>query len=146
VRSPSIGGAASSGAADRSPAAHGAANRDETGAGLLATMLGLMFFVSFLLVGLQMAADLYWQSQMRLVAFDAARVAAEAGGSQGQGNVLVAGLLGQHARTAWTSSPDEVRLTLTAPRSRLLVAPWRSGEHTVAVTVHREGFRLRAAP
>ena len=108
-------------------------------------MLGLLFFVSFLLVGLQMATDLYWQSQIRLVAFDAARVAAQSGGSQSQGNALVTGLLGGRAQTAWTSGPEQVRLTVTAPRSRFLVAPWRSDEHTVVVTVHRESFRSRSS-
>lgn len=116
--------------------------RDESGAGLLSTLWGLVFLLGFLLIVVQVATDLYWQSQVRLVAFDAARRAAESStGGTGQGEAIVAELLGRGASTSWTAGPDEVTLTVSLRRSSPIVRIWDDDPYTATVTVRRERFR-----
>lgn len=115
---------------------------DEGGAGLLSTMWGLLFLLGFLLIVVQVAADLYWQSQVRLVTFDAARRAAESGsGGTGQGEAIVDQLLGGGATTSWAAGADAVTLTVSVPRSSPIVRIWNDDPYTATVTVRRERFR-----
>jgi hypothetical protein len=118
---------------------------DQAGAGLLGAMFGVLFFCAFLLIALQITTDLYWRSQIRLVAFDAARVAAQSGGSEAQGEALVQRLLGSRAQLAWHSGPDDLALTVTVPRGSRFVSAWHTDPYRVTVTVHREAFRPSAA-
>lgn len=105
-------------------------------------MWGLVFFLGFLLIVVQVTADLYWQSQVRLVAFDAARRAAEGGSSGvGQGDAIIDELLGGGAATAWAAGPDEVTLTVSVRRSSPIVRIWNDDPYSATVTVRRERFR-----
>jgi hypothetical protein len=118
------------------------ARRDgERGSGVLSATLGLLFFLGFLLLAVQVATDLYWQSQVRLVAFDAARRAAEAGDAAAAGDSVIDSLLGPSAGRAWSVGDEAVSVRVTVPRSNVVVRLWSGDDYTASATVRRERFR-----
>jgi hypothetical protein len=100
-----------------------------------------VFFLGFLLLAVQVATDLYWQSQVRLVAFDAARRAAEAGDAAATGDAVIDSLLGPSAGRSWSVGDDAVSVRITVPRSNVVVRIWSGDDFTASATVRRERFR-----
>jgi hypothetical protein len=115
--------------------------RDRRGSGVLAATWGLLFFLGFLLLTVQVATDLYWQSQVRLVAFDAARRAAEAGDAAATGDTVIDSLLGPSADRSWSVDGDDVSVTISVPRTNVVVRLWSDDDFTASATVRRERFR-----
>jgi hypothetical protein len=121
--------------------AHHPLRTDQRGTGLLSATWGLLFFLGFLMLAVQVATDLYWQSQVRLVAFDAARRAAEAGDAAATGDAVIDSLLGPAADRSWSVEGDAVSVTITVPRESLVVRMWTADDFTASATVRRERFR-----
>jgi hypothetical protein len=119
----------------------GAARGGERGSGVLSATWGLLFFLGFLLLAVQVATDLYWQSQVRLVAFDAARRAAEAGDAPASGDAVIDSLLGPSADRAWSVGGDAVSVRITVPRQNVVVRLWSDDDFTASATVRSERFR-----
>jgi hypothetical protein len=115
--------------------------KGERGSGVLSATWGLLFFLGFLLLAVQVATDLYWQSQVRLVAFDAARRAAEAGDAALAGDAVIDSLLGQSADRTWSVGEEAVTVRITVPRSNVVVRLWNGDDYTASATVRRERFR-----
>jgi type IV secretory pathway TrbF-like protein len=113
----------------------------ERGSGVVSATWGLVFFLGFLLLAVQVATDLYWQSQVRLVAFDAARRAAEAGDAEATGDAVIDSLLGPSAGRSWSVGDDAVSVRITVPRSNVVVRIWSGDDFTASATVRRERFR-----
>jgi hypothetical protein len=113
----------------------------ERGSGVVSATWGLVFFLGFLLLTVQVATDLYWQSQVRLVAFDAARRAAEAGDAEATGDAVIDSLLGPSAGRSWSVGDDAVSVRITVPRSNVVVRIWSGDDFTASATVRRERFR-----
>ena len=114
---------------------------EQRGSGVLSATWGLLFFLGFLMLTVQVATDLYWQSQVRLVAFDAARRAAEADEAPGTGDAVIDSLLGPSADRSWSVGDDAVSVTITVPRQNVVVRLWSGDDFTASATVRRERFR-----
>lgn len=103
---------------------------DETGTGLVATVVGVAVFLVFLLLAVQTIFDLYARSAVGAAAFDAARVVAgsDAGATPAAQADAVAnardvlGHYGRDAAFAWRVTPDEVELTVSVHSPSLLPA------------------------
>jgi hypothetical protein len=135
-----------------------AEERDEEGAGLVATLVGVIVFLTLLLFGAQLLLGLYARSVVTAAAFDAARIAAGAA-SDVDGNgvpddiALAAAedharrLLGRfgrdRARFDWGIDADRLELRVRAASPRLLgaLATGAIGEIDRTVRVRLERFR-----
>lgn len=101
---------------------------DEAGTGLIATVVGVMVFLVFLLLAVQVLFDLYARSAVGAAAFDAARVVAgsDAGATPAaQADAVlnartVLGRYGQEAAFDWQVSANEVELTVSVRSPSLL--------------------------
>jgi hypothetical protein len=133
-------------------AARARARRDRTedGTGLIGSTAGILVFVVFMLLAVQVLFDLYARSAVTSASFDAARVvagadagatpAAEADAEDAARRVL--GHYGARARFRWTVDSDTVALTVHLRNPSLLPAvfsrPLSLDTIDRTVRVHRE--------
>lgn len=119
----------------------------ESGAGLIGTSLGVLFFLGFLLVAAQLGVSAYASTVLGTAAYDGGRVVAGAAGDDGvldgaelaaaerRATARVADLIGPAAtfeviRVDSVASTVEVRVT--APRPRLLPGGGTIGSEQVS--------------
>jgi hypothetical protein len=118
---------------------------DETGSGLLGTLVGVTVFLVLLLFAVQLAVNLYATSAVTTGAYDAARkVAGAEGVTPAEAEAAARDLLDEPELTfTWdTSRDDVVVLRLEARRPSLLPnvpMPFQVIDRTV--TVRREALR-----
>ena len=103
---------------------------DQTGIGIISSVIGFLVFSCLLLVAVQVAFDLYARSTLGAVAADAARVVA--GSDAGPTAVAMAeaeqtaraelGAEGRLATFRWAVGPRDVQLTISVPPTRFLPA------------------------
>lgn len=103
---------------------------DQTGIGIISSVIGFLVFSCLLLVAVQVAFDLYARSTLGAVAADAARVVA--GSDAGPTAVAMAeaeqtaraelGAEGRLATFRWAVASQEVQLTISVPPTRFLPA------------------------
>jgi hypothetical protein len=104
--------------------------RAEDGTGLIGSTVGVLVFVVFLLLGVQVLFDLYARSAVTAATFDAARVVAgaDAGGAPGaeadaEGTARrMLGHYGQGAEFRWAVEADAIALTVHVRSPSLLPA------------------------
>jgi hypothetical protein len=104
--------------------------RAEDGTGLIGSTVGVLVFVVFLLLGVQVLFDLYARSAVTAATFDAARVVAgaDAGGASGaeadaEGAARrMLGHYGQGAEFRWAVEADAIALTVHVRSPSLLPA------------------------
>jgi hypothetical protein len=116
---------------------------DETGTGLLGTVVGGLVFLAFLFFAVQVVLGLYATSVVTAVAYDAAKTVAgaDAGATEDARRSATAVArralrsFGDSVELQWSQEGDEVVLRLRAPRSSLL------GDVVRTVRVRREAVR-----
>ncbi len=140
---------------------HGARRRwpgdDDRGSGLFAAVAGVVVFLAFLLLAVQLLFNLYAASVVTSVAYDAANDVATSGidfantaavnEQEARAQERAERLLGKYARRVvfrWSTSPERVRLRVEADNPTVLL-PVLGGtvgfdtiDRTVEVRVERE--------
>lgn len=119
------------------------AERGEAGAGVVATLVGGVVFLAFLLFAVQVAIGLYTDSVVGAVAYDAAKTVAgaDAGGRPEAAAVATRearrslGRIGDRATFTWATEGDDVVLRVRVPRPRLLLAGLPDVERTMRVRI-----------
>jgi len=122
---------------------------DESGVGVISSLIGFLVFMSLLLVAVQTCFDLYERSMLGAVATDAARVVAgsDAGPTPSslQDAEAVArnelGAAGRQATFSWQIDADDVALTVSLPATRFIPAPL-AGKLDLATVSRTARYRL----
>jgi len=145
------GGAASG--TSRSVSPTGVNGGDQSGVGLISTVVGFAIFAVLLLLAVQVAVGLYTRTVASSVGFDAARIVsgADAGASPAALESAEAlarqelGGEGARATFEWSVTADQVGLRITVPVPTLLpsglAGPLRLASVTRGVTLRRERVR-----
>lgn len=124
------------------------ARRDEHGAGLIATITGVLVFLLLMLFAVQISVALYARSAVTAATWDGARLVAGYGTGAGRDEAeahvrKVLGRYGEAIEFEWGSDPDAVVLTVRADAPSLLPPTVRRPmqldtiERTVRVRVER---------
>ena len=112
--------------------------RSDRGEGAIGAAVGVVAFLSVLLLVVQLLAGLYAGTTVDAVTYDAARIIAE-GGDEGSARAHVATLLGQSAVMRTVHAGDHVRVEVTVPGPHLLGLPhpFRSITRSAEIRIER---------